>query len=113
MKIRQGDVWFADLEPVVGHEEGRGRPVVVVSTDEFNDSPAELVTVCPMTKTNLPYIPTRVTVQPSDSGMKAVGYIIGEQPRTISTRRLGRRLGAIRGLLFSKLQDILRVILGL
>jgi mRNA-degrading endonuclease toxin of MazEF toxin-antitoxin module len=52
-------------------------------------------------------------VQPKDSGLKEVGHIIGEQPRTISVNRLKRRMGFVRGLVMQKIEDILRMILGL
>lgn len=90
----RGEIWTADLEPITGHEQGGKRPCLVLSDDVFNHGPAELVVVLPITSKNRE-IPIRVALEPPDGGVKVRSYIMPEMIRSISTRRLSRRLGNI------------------
>ena len=115
MSARRGEVWLVRLESVsqsVGHEQAGKRPALVLSIDQVNANGAELVTVLPITSTPRP-LPSRIEVRPPEGGLNNVSYIIGEQPRTISTQRLERRLGMVSSTTMSKAADIVRIVLGL
>jgi mRNA interferase MazF len=109
---RRGEVWLAHFDPVEGHEQAGVRPALVLSVDLFNASGAELVTVLPITSKARPF-PSRVEVRPPEGGLTKVSYVIGEQTRTVSTRRLVRPLGMVSGATMTKIADVVRVLLGL
>lgn len=112
MSARRGDVWLVDLDPVEGREQAGRRPALVLSDDTFNASPAELVTVLPITS-KARRIRTRVQLEPPDGGLNVMSFVICEQVRTISTRRLGRCLGSVAPSTMFRVEQIVRVMLGL
>ncbi len=113
MSARRGEVWLASFDPVEGHEQAGRRPALVLSVDEFNASRAELVTVLPITRKHRPQIPSRVELRPPEGGLKVRSYVIVEQTRTISTRRLVKPMGRVSGTTMAKVADIARMLLGL
>jgi mRNA interferase MazF len=113
MSARRGEVWLASFEPVQGHEQAGRRPALVLSVDAFNASRADLVTVLPITSKARPHIPSRVEVRPPEGGLKVPSYVVCEQTRTISIRRLGRRLGAVTPATVARAADVVRMLLGL
>jgi len=109
---RRGEVWWVDLEPVRGHEQGRKRPCLIASVDEFNEIPHGLVWVVPIT-TNLRAHSFTVPVNPPEGGLKARGMILCHQLRTISVDRLERRAGSISAKTFREVHVRLGLILGI
>lgn len=110
--FRRGDVWRGDLDPVRGHEQGRARPVVIISADVFNAGPAQLVLICPIT-TRFRRIPSHVPVAPPEGGLRAHSYVVCEQVRAISTERLGPRLGELDRPSMAAIDERLRILLDL
>lgn len=108
----RGEVWFVDLEPVRGREQGRRRPCLVVSVDAFNHGPAELAVVIPLT-TRDRGIPLHVPVSPPEGGLQQQSYIKCEDIRSISTDRLLDRWGFVSSTTLSDVEDRLRILLGL
>lgn len=108
----QGDIWMADLDPTRGHEQAGKRPILIVSADTFNASPAGLVVAVPITSKSKG-IRAHVPVEPGSSGLRTKSFIIGEQPRTISKDRLAKRLGAIPDAQLGEVQLWLKVLLDL
>jgi mRNA interferase MazF len=109
---RRGEVWIVDLDPIRGHEQAGRRPALVVSVDQFNAGPAELVTILPITSKQRA-VRSRVEVRPPEGGLTTTSYVICEQTRTISTQRLGRQLGTVTRPTMSTVDAILRMLLGL
>lgn len=70
------------------------RPVLLISQDKFNALPLGIVIVLPITSKARPNFP-RVRVAPPEGGLSTESWIICEQPRTISTERLVKRIGAV------------------
>jgi mRNA interferase MazF len=108
----RGDIWLADLNPVRGHEQAGRRPVLVVSVDAFNQSRATLVVVIPLTSTQR-NIPFHVVVQPPEGGLTNPSYLLCEAVRSISKARLLIRWGGLRPATMAKVEDRLRVLMGL
>lgn len=108
----RGEVWLADLNPVRGHEQAGRRPVLVVSVDPFNQSRADLVVVIPITST-LRNVPFHVVVQPPEGGLTNASALLCEAVRSISKDRLLTRWGSVNGATLAKVEDRLRVLLGL
>ena len=94
MPALQWAVFEADLDPVTGAEQRGTRPVLVISNEEFNQAMPN-VTVLPMTSTRRRLYPAEVLLREGEAGQTAESIVMAHQVRTISKRRLGRRLGAI------------------
>jgi mRNA interferase MazF len=92
---RQGDVWETRLEPVVGHEQGGTRPVLIVSVDQISSGQGEMCIVVPFTRTDRG-TPIHVRVDPPEGGLTSVSFALPENVRSISRERLARRLGGVR-----------------
>ncbi len=90
----RGDIWLADLAPTRGHEQAGQCPVLVLSVDEFNHGPADLVVVLPLTST-IRQIPLHVIVRPPEGGLKVQSRILTDGIRSISKERLIERWGEV------------------
>ena len=94
MSPRRGEVWLVDFGEPVDREQAGRRPAVVVSADQLNDSPAGVVIVVPCTTTRR-RLPSHVELEPGDSGLDVVSYAKCEDVKSVSDRRLVRRLGVV------------------
>ncbi len=85
-KIIRGSVWLVDCDPVVGHEQGKTRPCVVVSADVHNLNDRGLVFVIPISSVykELNWL---VEVNPPEGGLKKRSYVLCHHLRSISTQR--------------------------
>lgn len=111
--IRRGEVWLADLNPTRGREQTGQRPVLVVSADPFNQSPAGLVIAIPFT-TRKRGIPAHVEVRPPDGGLREVSFAMCEQLRALATDRLASGpFGTVSPTVLRTVEDRLRLLLGL
>ncbi len=110
--MKRGEVWEANLDPAMGHEQAGTRRVLILSEDRFNTSGLGLVTILPMT-TKQRAFPTRIAVMPPEGGVTATSFIIGEQVRTIDSERLTRKTGTVTPATMSKTAEIVRTLLGL
>lgn len=108
----RGEIWLADLNPVRGHEQSGRRPVLVVSVRPFNGSKAGLVVVVPITST-LRAIPWHVVVQPPEGGLVNPSALLCEAVRSISKDRLLNRWGSVPTATMEKVEDRMRMLLGL
>ncbi len=88
----RGEVWLADLDPVTGSEHAGTRPVLVLSAGRFNRG--SIVVAAPLTRTDRG-TPLRVRVQPPEGGLRATSFVMCEQLRALSRRRLLRQWGAV------------------
>ena len=84
-KFYRGEVWFFDPDPTRGREQKKPRPCLILSADAFNNGPADLLIVLPMT-TKKKSIPSHIEVKLP--GQKDTSYIMCDQIRTISKERL-------------------------
>jgi len=103
---------MVDLHPTRGHEQDLMRPAVVVSSDGFNRSAAELVMILPMTRT-FRGIPFHVEVDPPEGGVRARSYVLCDQIRTVAKERLGARRGELSQATLRRCDERLRVLLDL
>jgi mRNA interferase MazF len=108
----RGEVWLVDLEPVRGHEQGRKRPALVVSTDAFNHGRAQLVVVVPMTTTDR-RVPLHIAIDPPEGGVRERSYAMCEAVRSISTDRLVTSWGVVQPATMAQVEDRLRILLEL
>lgn len=108
----RGQVWTADLNPVRGHEQAGHRPCIVVSIDQFNRGPADLVVIIPLTSRYRP-LPLRVVIEPPEGGLSVRSVALVEHLRSISNDRLGSPWGVLLEGTMRLLEDRIRILLGL
>ena len=94
MECRRGDVWKVNLDPTKGREQAGSRPALIVSVDQLNKGPAELVVLVPLT-TKFKGIPFHVEVMPPEGGLKARSYVKCEDIRSVSKGCLMERWGSV------------------
>lgn len=113
MRIRQFDIWIADLNPRMGTETGKIRPVVVIQTDLLNGEHPSTI-VCPITTNVKPDSEIlRVHLKKSKFGLKEDCDIMIDQIRAIDNKRLVRKVGVIDGDKAEKVRDNLKTVLDL
>ena len=106
--IKRGDIYYADLSPVVGSEQGGVRPVLVVQNDIGNKySPT--VIVCAITsKLTKAKLPTHIELESSEYNLPKDSVCLLEQIRTLDKRRLKEKLSYVGG---KKMEDVERALL--
>lgn len=109
---QRGEVWLVDFGEPVGHEQGYRRPAVIVSDDRLNQSRAELAIVVPVTTTRRG-LPSHIEIEPGGSGLDHTSYAKAEDVKSVSTRRLIRRLGVIPADRLNRTEHALRLLLAL
>lgn len=110
--VKKGDLFFADLSPVVGSEQGGIRPVLVVQNDVGNKySPTVIVAaITSQTKTKLP---THVQLNATQGGLSKDSIVLLEQLRTIDKQRLRERIGTLNEKQIPDIEKALSISLGI
>lgn len=109
---RRGEVWFADLNPTLGHEQAGRRPILIVSGTAYNTSQAGMVIALPLTsKTRV--LLGRVPIRSPEGGLKVASDILCVHVRAISHNRLLRRWGEVTPSTMASVESVLRVFLQL
>ncbi len=111
MQPSRGEIWTVNLESAEGHEQGgEKRSSLVVSVNEFNHGPADLVTILPITKV-FKGIPFHVAVDPPEGGLVFPSFIKCEDIRSISKNRLQKRLGKVTRATMIKVEESVKMLL--
>jgi len=108
----RGEVWLIDFSPTRGHEQAGLRPGIVISTTFFNQGPAELMVVLPLTTTRR-NIPMHVEVDPPEGGVRRSSFIMCENIRSAARERLMERWGIVAPRTLAAVEDRLRILLEL
>lgn len=108
----RGEIWLVSLDPTIGREQAGTRPALVISDDLFNQSHAELVVVLPITSKSKG-IRSHFEIVPPEGGLNVKSYVKCEDVRSISIRRLGRKLGKVNRQTMDEIESRLRFILAL
>ena len=108
----RGQVWYVNFNPIRGHEPAGRRPALVVSTDRFNQSRADLAIVLPITSKQKG-IPWQVEVNPPEGGLRERSFIQCEAVRCVSKERLSDRLGVVSSTIMKEVEDRLYLLLEL
>jgi mRNA interferase MazF len=110
-KILRGDLYYANLDPVIGSEQGGSRPVLIVQHDKGNTS-SPTVIVLPITSQNKPSLPTHVDLFGS-CGLTDSSIALAEQFRTIDKSRLSSFIGSVTDLQLSAVDIAMLCALGI
>jgi mRNA interferase MazF len=109
---RRGDVVLATLDPTVGVEIRKTRPVVVVSNDHINEL-SQLAVVVPLTKNTAHVSPSHTLIPKGTAGLSVTSKVLAEQIKAVDRRRLVRRLGTLPGHLLAQVDRALKTTLAL
>lgn len=111
MKYKQYDIWLADLNPTVGTEPGKTRPVVIIQTDLLNETHMSTI-VCPVT-TNVQPEAEILRIHLKKSQLPKPSDILVDQPRAIDNKRFIKNLGKLTSIQILELKKNLKIVLDL
>ena len=111
--IRRGDIYYADLSPVVGSEQGGVRPVLIVQNDTGNRYSPTVIAAAITSQVNKTKLPTHISLAAPECGLPRDSVVLLEQIRTLDKRRLRERRGRVEGELMGKIDAAIAVSFGL
>ena len=95
MVIKRGDMFYADLSPVVGSEQGGIRPVLIIQNDVGNRHSPTVIAAAITSQTEKNNLPTHIKIGSQNNGLKSDSVVLTEQIRTIDKSRLKEKIGHI------------------
>ena len=114
MVIKRGDMFYADLSPVVGSEQGGIRPVLIIQNDVGNKHSPTVIAAAITSQTGKAKLPTHIEIGSQENGLKSDSVVLAEQIRTIDKSRLKEKIGHINDEnIITKVNNALGVSFGL
>ena len=113
MNIKRGDIYYADLSPVVGSEQGGVRPVLIVQNDVGNKYSPTVIAAAITSQQEKSRRPTHINVNGDTCGLSKDSVVLLEQVRTIDKQRLKERMGNLSISDMNKINKALTVSFGL
>ena len=113
MVIRRGDIYYADLSPVVGSEQGGVRPVLIIQNDIGNKYSPTVIATAITSQINKAKMPTHIELDANEYGLSKDSVVLAEQIRTIDKRRLKEKIGHLDDALMTKVNEALEISFGL
>ncbi|OIU72991.1 type II toxin-antitoxin system endoribonuclease NdoA [Rossellomorea aquimaris] len=113
MIVKRGDVYFADLSPVVGSEQGGVRPVLVIQNDIGNRFSPTVIVAAITAQIQKAKLPTHVEIDAKRYGFERDSVILLEQIRTIDKQRLTDKITHLDDEMMDKVDDALQISVGL
>lgn len=111
--VKRGDIFYADLSPVVGSEQGGTRPVLIVQNDTGNRHSPTVIAAAITSQTGKAHLPTHISITGSDCGLSKDSIVLLEQVRTIDKRRLREHMGRLDEAVMNQVDDAIAVSFGL
>ena len=111
--VKRGDIFYADLSPVVGSEQGGVRPVLIVQNDMGNRHSPTVIAAAITSRQGKAKLPTHIAVAAERSGLPKDSVILLEQVRTLDKRRLRERMGRADSAVMEQVDRAIAVSLGL
>lgn len=111
--VKRGDIYYADLSPVIGSEQGGIRPVLIIQNDMGNKYSPTVIVAAITSQINKAKLPTHVEISSEEYGLNKDSVILLEQVRTIDKRRLKDKIGHISNELMEKVDNSLSISVGL
>ena len=112
MNIKRGELYYADLSPVVGSEQGGVRPVLVVQNDVGNKYSPTVIAAAVTSKINKAKLPTHIELPCNSYGLQKDSVILLEQIRTLDKRRLKARIGELNENTMTRVDKAILISLG-
>ena len=111
--VKRGDIYYADLSPVVGSEQGGVRPVLIVQNDTGNRHSPTVIAAAITSRMGKARLPTHIEIQAPESGLTRDSVILLEQIRTLDKSRLRERMGKLDGPTMDRVDGAIAVSFGL
>ena len=111
--VKRGDIYYADLSPVVGSEQGGMRPVLIVQNDTGNKHSPTVIAAAITSQTGKARLPTHIELDAQSVGLSRDSVILLEQIRTIDKSRLRERMGRLDENTMSAVDSAIAVSFGL
>ena len=112
MVIKRGDIFYADLSPVIGSEQGGIRPVLIVQNDIGNKYSPTVIAAAITSQINKAKLPTHIEISAQEYGLLKDSVILLEQIRTIDKKRLREKIGHLDDDLMDMVNEALNVSFG-
>ncbi len=113
MQVRRGDIYYADLSPVVGSEQGGVRPVLIVQNNVGNRFSPTVIAAAITSQKYKANLPTHIQVHSTDSGLARDSIVLLEQIRTIDKQRLKEHMGRLDDQSMTRVDQALQISFGL
>ncbi len=113
MIVKRGDIYYANLSPVVGSEQGGHRPVLVIQNDVGNKYSPTIIVAAITSQISKAKLPTHVEVSASQYNLEKDSVILLEQLRTIDKRRLRDKVTHLSEEIMNKVDEAIRISIGL
>ena len=110
--IKRGELYFADLSPVIGSEQGGVRPVLIVQNDIGNKYSPTIIAAAITSKLNKAKLPTHIELSSSEYGLEKDSVVLLEQIRTIDKTRLKERIGELSEYKMNQVNRAMMISLG-
>jgi mRNA interferase MazF len=111
--VKRGDIYYADLSPVVGSEQGGMRPVLIVQNDTGNKHSPTVIAAAITSQIGKARLPTHIELGAKSYGLSKDSVILLEQIRTIDKRRLKEHMGRLDNELMNRVDNAIAVSFGL
>jgi mRNA interferase MazF len=113
LNVHRGDIYYADLSPVVGSEQGGMRPVLIVQNDIGNRFSPTVIAAAITSRQSKAKLPTHIPLYSGTSGLSKDSVVLLEQMRTIDKRRLREKMGTVDERSMSAVDNAISISLGL
>ncbi|MBO5930459.1 MAG: type II toxin-antitoxin system PemK/MazF family toxin [Clostridia bacterium] len=113
MVVKRGDIFYADLSPVVGSEQGGVRPVLVVQNDIGNKFSPTVIVAAITSQINKAKLPTHIEICANDFGLAKDSVILLEQVRTIDKKRLREKIGKLDDAQMDRVSEAMAISFGI
>ena len=113
MNIRRGDIYYADLSPVVGSEQGGVRPVLIIQNNVGNRFSPTVIAAAITSQNSKAKLPTHIRLYADNSGLSKDSVVLLEQIRTIDKKRLKEKMGTLGAYDMDKVDEALSISFGL
>ena len=113
MNIKRGDIYYADLSPVVGSEQGGLRPVLIIQNDVGNKYSPTVIAAAITSRMGKTRLPTHIDIYADKAGLAKDSVILLEQVRTLDKRRLKEKMGHLDDSMMSEVNNAIAVSFGL
>lgn len=111
-RFRRGDIWTVDLEPVVGSEQGKARPALIIQNDIGNEY-SQVLIVAAITSGDRARYDVQVELKAPEGGLQQDSIVLLNQIRTIDKRRVGRYWGHVSEQTMNQADEAIKISLGL
>lgn len=111
--VKRGDIFYADLSPVVGSEQGGVRPVLIIQNDTGNRYSPIVIAAAITSQTGKAKLPTHIELSARDNGLTRDSVVLLEQIRTLDKRRLRERMGKVDNKVMEQIDAAIAVSFGL